>query len=116
MPITGEAIESAWIDRYQRLASQPNIYMKVSALLEQSTSQPAPTQIDFYRPTLDVLWQAFGPDRLIYGSNWPVLERAGSFKTSLGVVKTYFAEKGDAAWNKYFWQNAQTAYKIAISN
>ncbi|MCE7986172.1 MAG: amidohydrolase [Caldilinea sp. CFX5] len=113
MPIDGQAISAEWVTRYQRLAAQPNLYMKVSALMEQSISQPAPTDLEYYRPTLDVLWQAFGEDRLIYGSNWPVCERAGDFYgEGINIVKQYFQEKGEAVYQKYFWQNAQVAYQL----
>ncbi len=111
MPINGEAISGEWETHYQRLAAQPNLFMKVSALIEQSTIQPAPAAVDFYRPTLDVLWHAFGADRLIYGSNWPVCERSGDYAQTIAIVKAYFSEKGETAYAKYFWQNAQNVYK-----
>ena len=111
MAIDGAAIEPVWAERYQRLAAQPHIYMKVSALMEQSVVQPAPIDPDFYRPALDAMWQAFGQDRLIYGSNWPVCERAGTFAAGLDIVKTYFAGHGDEASAKYFWKNAQSVYR-----
>ena len=61
---------------------------------------------------LDVLWQSFGEDRLIYGRNWPVCERAGDYYVEgINIVKAYFQEKGEAAYQKYFWQNAQAVYK-----
>ncbi len=112
MPIDGQAITPEWVAHYQRLAAQPNITMKVSALMEQSVIQPAPTDLAYYRPTLDILWQTFGEDRLIYGSNWPVCERAGDYYVEgINIVKSYFQEKGEAAYQKYFWQNAQRVYR-----
>ena len=111
MPIDGKALSAAWTEDYQRLGAQSNVYMKVSALMEFSTVQPAPVDVAFYRPTLDALWQAFGEDKLIFGSNWPVLERAGGFVPALDIVKAYFAEKGQEASEKYFWRNAKTVYK-----
>jgi len=111
MPIDGQAISAEWEANYQRLAAQPNLFMKVSALIEQSTIQPAPAEVAFYRPTLDVLWHTFGEERLIYGSNWPVSERSGDYAQTINIVKAYFSEKGDAAYQKYFWQNAQAVYK-----
>ena len=53
----------------------------------------------------------FGEDRVVYGSNWPVCERAGTFKQSIDIVKAYMADKGQAAWDKYFWRNGKDAYK-----
>jgi len=112
MPIDGEAITPTWVDHYQRLAAAPNISMKVSAMIEQSVIQPAPTELTFYRPTLDILWQSFGEDRVIYGSNWPVLERAGNYSTAFQLVHQYFTEKGERAYAKYFWENAQKIYRL----
>ena len=111
MPIDGKAVTAEWVEAYGQMAEPPNVWIKVSAVMEQSTIQPAPTDIDFYRPALDALWAAFGEDRVIYGSNWPVCERAGTFKQSINIVKAYVADKGQAAWDQYFWQNGQAAYK-----
>ncbi|MEZ4621050.1 MAG: amidohydrolase family protein [Caldilineaceae bacterium] len=114
MPIDGNPITPDWVDHYHRLAAQPNIYMKVSAVMEQSTVQPAPIDLDFYRPTLELLWQSFGADRLLYGSNWPVVERAASYAAAFHLVHTFFIEKGDTAYAKYFWENAQRVYKVTV--
>ena len=111
MPIDGPAITAEWPAAYHRLAAQPNIFMKVSAVMEQSIIQPAPSEIDFYRPALDALWDAFREDRPIYGSNRPILKRAGSLADSLTIVKTDFAEKGETAGQKYFCDNAKAVYK-----
>ena len=111
MPIDGKAVPSKWIDTYNQIATHPNVWIKVSAVMEQSTIQPAPADVDFYRPALDALWAAFGEDRVIYGSNWPVCERAGTFKQSIDIVKAYVRGKSQEAWDKYFWQNGKAAYK-----
>ena len=114
MPIDGQAIAPEWVTRYQQLAAEPNIYMKVSGLIELSTIRPAPAPVAYYYPTLDVLWDAFGEDRLIYGSNWPVCEVAGTYAQCITIVKSYFQAKGEAAYQKYFWQNAQAVYKWPV--
>ena len=110
MPIDGRAVDRSWIETYQHAADHPRVYMKVSALMEQSTVRPAPAEVDFYRPALDAMWDAFGEDRLIYGSNWPVSERTGDYAAGINIVKAYFADKGEAATEKYFWRNAKAAY------
>ena len=112
MPIDGNPIDHTWIEEYRRIAEFPQICMKVSALMEQSVVQPAPVDVDFYRPTLDALLDIFGKDRIIYGSNWPVCERSGDFSNGINIVKTYFKEKGEEIFNKYFWKNAKTVYRL----
>lgn len=115
MPVDGGAVDPAWTDRYRRAADQPNVFLKLSAMMEQSVRTPAPADLDFYRPALDALWNAFGADRLIYGSNWPVSDRSGrSYAEYLSVVKRYFAEKGEDATENYFWRNAQHVYRVAV--
>jgi L-fuconolactonase len=111
MPIDARPLAPQWLEIYERLAGEPQIRMKASALPEQSVVQPAPTALDVYRPTLDALWATFGEDRLIYGSNWPVCERAGDFSVGLNVVKDYFVEKGEPAAAKFFRENAAAAYR-----
>lgn len=111
MSIDGNPIQPRWVEQYKRLGAEPNIHMKVSALIEQSTIQPAPDDVEHYRPTLDVLWDAFGEERLIYGSNWPVCERAGDYALNMKIVRNYFGAKGEAAAAKYFWQNAKRVYQ-----
>ena len=78
-----------------RIARRPNVFCKVSAVLQHSAVLPAPEDVDFYRPTLDVLWDAFGEDRLVYGSNWPNVEQVGPYSQELAITSGYFREKGD---------------------
>ena len=111
MPVDGGPVTPEWLGIYARLAAEPNIHLKVSAVLEMSVVQPAPTDLDTYRPGLDAMFNAFGEDRVIYGSNWPVSDRASSFADALGVVKAYCEAKGSAVADKYFCANSKRVYK-----
>ena len=111
MPVDGGPVTPAWLETFARLAAEPNMHLKVSAVLEQSVVQPAPTDLDTYRPGLDAMFNAFGEDRVIYGSNWPVSDRASSFADALGVVQAYFEAKGSAVATKYFFANSKRVYK-----
>jgi L-fuconolactonase len=112
MPIDGQALDPEWIETYQQMAEHPRICIKVSALMEMSTMQPAPDDVGYYRPILDALWETFGEDRLIYGSNWPVCERAGDFASGIRMVKAYLSGKGRTAYEKFFRRNAEAVYGI----
>ena len=91
----------------------PQVYCKVSALVQQTELVPAPSEVDHYRPTLDVLWDTFGEDRLIYGSNWPQIEAVSDLATAHEIVARYFSEKGEEASEKFFSKNAEGAYRLA---
>ena len=108
--VNGETPTSEWLENMRRAAEHPNTTMKVSALMENSTEQPAPAGPSYYHPALDAMWEIFGEDRLFYGSNWPVCERAGTYARCIRIVRAYFAEKGTEATEKFFWRNSQAVY------
>lgn len=110
--IDGGQPPAAWIEGIQRAARCPNVYCKVSGLVETTAVKPAPATLDYYLPTVNVLWNAFGEDRLIYGSNWPVSERFADYATVQRIVGEYFNAKGTQAAEKYFWQNAKAVYRF----
>ena len=60
---------------------------------------------------LDALWDLFGQDRLIYGSNWPVSARFAPPDRVHGIVRAYVAATGEPAVRKVFAENARAAYK-----
>ena len=109
--IDGKAPDAAWVEGMQMAAANPHVYCKVSGLVESTKDKPAPTDVAYYAPTVDVLWDAFGADRLVYGSNWPVSERFADYATVQRIVSQYFNAKGVVAAEKYFWRNALAAYK-----
>ncbi len=108
-----KALRPEWKPAVSAVAQKPNVYMKVSALVEQvkGAEGSAPRDTAYYLPILDHLWEQFGPDRLIYGSNWPVSDKGGSYDVVFGLVREFFTSKGLEACEKYFWKNAQAAYR-----
>ena len=111
-PIDGRAPNPEWVHSLRQIAVWPQVYCKVSALVQMTETTPAPADVEFYRPTLDALWNAFGPDRLIYASNWPQIERVSDFATAHNIVARYFEGRGSEAAEQYFWKNAVAAYLI----
>jgi L-fuconolactonase len=102
-----------WKAGMKAAGARPNVFCKVSALVEgvKSESGQAPADPGYYRPIFDPIWEAFGPDRLVYGSNWPVSDRGAPYGTVIAIVKALFEEKGAEATEKYFWKNSQKAYR-----
>ncbi len=109
--IDGGAPNAAWLEGLRAVGERENVYMKVSALVESSDDTPAPDDLGYYAPTLDAIWEAFGEDRVVYGSNWPVSERYAPYAKVQRIVDEYFTGKGDDARTKYFRDNSKAAYK-----
>lgn len=112
--IKGDEIDPDWRRYMEALADQKQVFIKVSALVEgASRHRPndVPADVDYYRPTLDVIWNQIGVDRMIFGSNWPVSERAADYVTLQKILVDYLQDKGQAALDKVFWQNSKVAYR-----
>jgi L-fuconolactonase len=108
--IDGKEPPPKWIEGMAAAAKHPNVYCKVSALVEQTGKKPAPREVEYYTPVLNTLWKLFGEDRLLFGSNWPVSNGGAPYETVVGIVQDYFTAKGETAATKFFLGNSQTAY------
>ena len=94
----------------RELAKRPQVYIKVSSVMIVASGQPV-TDPTVYKPNLDYLFQTFGEDRLIFGSDWPNSVAADNLTTIVQIVQDYFYAKGSAVAEKYFWRNSLAAYK-----
>jgi len=109
-------LSEPWREGMKAASQQKNVYCKVSALLEQTDAsgkewRKAPKETAYYAPILDHCWECFGEDRLVYGSNWPVCEKGGTYAEQFKIVAEYFSARGKEACEKYFWKNARDAYR-----
>jgi len=82
------------------LAAHPQVFAKVSG------ARPGGS-----REALDQVWEVFGADRVVYGSDWPVSARAAPYARILTTVREYFSAHGPLAMEKYFWKNSVEAYR-----
>jgi L-fuconolactonase len=110
--IDGKSPARAWQDGIRAAARRKNVFMKVSGLVEGTGRRAgqAPQEVEYYRPTLDAVWDAFGEERLIYGSNWPVCEHFANLAKVQQLALDYFAAKGQRAMDRVFSGNSRKAY------
>jgi predicted TIM-barrel fold metal-dependent hydrolase len=111
--VDGEAPPEEWLSGMDATSQRPSISIKISGLVEGTGKRDgsAPSNVDFYRPVLDAAWERFGPDRVIYGNNWPVSELFADYATVFGIVHAYVEKKGETAMRKFFAENAGRVYK-----
>ena len=107
-----------WTADMKRLAALPNVHMKFSSFFDlwntggsEEQGWQSPKDVASYKPHFDVLMQSFGPDRLIWGSNWPVCELGGSFADQLAIAEAYLAPLGPAIRDKVMYRNAERFYR-----
>lgn len=111
--IDGQTPPDHWRQAMKAVAAHANVYCKVSGLVEGAGrgDAPSPRAVDFYRPVFDTIWELFGEDRLVYGSNWPVSDRFAALDVVQGIVGDYFGGKGPQVLAKVFGKNAQAVYR-----
>jgi len=109
-PLIKDGIVSPWKEDIVALAKFPNVYCKLSGMVtEADWNTWKPENI---RPYLDVIMDAFGPERILIGSDWPVCLVAGKYSEVMQVVTDYistFTEKEQALM---LGENAAKAYRI----
>ena len=116
----GGRMSAAWRQAIKDCAKLPNIYCKISSIVNFSEAiafgDPAPAELDYYRPVLDPCFDAFGADRVIFATNWGVCEHFGKVEDVVRLVREFLETKGDAAVRKGMRDNAIRVYGIPTEN
>ena len=105
-------LSEEWIAQFKAVARNPNVYCKVSALFGRFKKQPAPKNYKAYQPIMKLTFEAFGEDRLVFGSDWPVSRTTAEYPAILKITREFIDKKGDAASEKLFFRNAVKFYGI----
>ena len=108
-PIKTKEIDR-WSNDIQVFTKFENVSCKVSGMVTEADYK-AWKPADFY-PYLDVVVETFGPNRLMFGSDWPVCRCAAEYEQMLGIVKDYFAPFSATEQQSIFGGNAVNFYNI----
>lgn len=84
---TGEL--EPWASGIRELAARPNVACKVSGMVTEADREH--WRPGDFTPYLDVVFEAFGSDRLMIGSDWPVCRQAADYRHTMGIVESYIA-------------------------
>lgn len=98
-----------WRNGMERLAKCPNVICKISGLANEAG--PA-WNADRLRPTVDHVLRVFGPARLMWGSDWPVLNLAGHYEGWCRVAEQLFSDLASDEQRAIFGGTAQHFYGL----
>ncbi len=99
-----------WKMYMKEMAVFPNLYCKLSGLLTEAKWKEW-KEADLY-PWLDIVFEFFGTDRLLFGSDWPVLQLSGSYGQWKGLLVRYMEKYSEADRQKIFGLNAIKFYNL----
>jgi L-fuconolactonase len=109
-PKIRDQITTGWIDDLKAAAKFPNIFCKLSGMVTEAnweTWKPADL-----KPYVEAVLEAFGPDRCMYGSDWPVCELAGSYEQVYNALVEVLGPISDSERTAIFGGTAQKFYGL----
>ena len=109
-PFIRDGVLSPWREQIHTLATAPNVCCKISGMVTEAHWQH--WRAADFRPYLDVVFAAFGPERLLFGSDWPVSLLAATYEQSFGLVNDYLAQFPTATRDQILGGNAAKFYGL----
>jgi len=102
---------SPWREDLTRLAAFPNVHCKLSGMVtEAKWGQWTSEQ---FEPYLDIVLEAFGPQRLMIGSDWPVCTVSGDYASTMAIVIDYVDRLGATERDAILGDNCARFYGVA---
>ena len=100
-----------WASGMKRIAQYSNVGCKLSGMVTEANWGDW-SKADF-RPYLDVVLEAFGADRLLIGSDWPVCKLAGEYGEVIGIVTDYISRLSSNEQENIYGGNAMRFYGLS---
>ena len=109
-PRIRERVLSQWREDLHELAERPNVYCKLSGMVTEA-AWPSWTSKDL-QPFFETALSAFGPNRLMFGSDWPVLTLASDYQTWIDTVLGFIAGLSPAEHTRICAGTAVEVYQL----
>ncbi len=99
-----------WREEIGALASQPNVWCKISGMVTEADHEH--WKYEDFIPYLDTVIEAFGTDRIMLGSDWPVCRLAGEYDQIMDIPVRYFNDLDPTDREKIFSLNCIKCYEL----
>jgi len=103
---------NGWKRDMDALSKHLNVYCKVSGMLTEADWYSWKT--DDFMPYLDVVFNAFSINRVMYGSDWPVCKLAGGYNRALEILQIYTARFSEKEQEQFYGGNAVEFYNLEL--
>jgi L-fuconolactonase len=109
-PRIRQGVVSPWRENLTELARRENVFCKLSGLITEASWQSW-TEADL-DPYLQIALTAFGPERAIFGSDWPVILLGSSYKRWVDVVQRSISHLSEYEQERIFGETATEVYRL----
>ena len=93
------------------LAERPNVICKISGIIARVPKGRATAKV--LAPLVNHCLDTFGPDRVIFASDWPVCTRGASLRVWVNLLREIVRKRSSEEQRKLFWSNANSFYGLA---
>jgi len=101
-----------WDTDIRKLASFRNVSCKISGMVTEADWQR--WKPEDFKPYMDIVLEAFGTERLMIGSDWPLCTLAGDYQEVIRIVDNYFRDLSQDEQAEIWHENPRTLYGIFI--
>jgi L-fuconolactonase len=101
---------SQWKRDIAEVAKRKNVVVKISGIL--ASAKPGNWTPEELAPTVNHTMDVFGPDRVMFGGDWPVCTLAGTLKQWTKAVQTIVRDRKESEQRKLFYDNAEKFYGL----
>ena len=109
-PQISKGLDENWVKYINQLGACENVTCKISGMVTETENfnfQP-----EEFTPFLDVMVNAFGTERLLFGSDWPVCLLAAEYKSVLQIIENYFIDFSEEEQRQVMGGNAVKIYNL----
>jgi len=104
-------VHQPWADQMRAIAAHPNVYCKLSGMVTEADW--AGWKPDDFRFYVEHLLEIFGPERLMYGSDWPVCLVAASYPQVVSLADGFISQLSKAEQERIWYRNALSFYHLS---
>ncbi len=98
-----------WQRDIEKLAKCPNVICKISGIVARA---PQGWTADFLAPAIDFCLDQFGPNRVVFGGDWPVCKLGASFAEWVKGLKEIISQRPREEQERLFYKNAEQFYGV----
>jgi L-fuconolactonase len=95
----------------RELVNRPHVYFKLSEVMQMGADGAPVTDPAIYKARLDYLFDIFGEDRVVFGSDWPNGNAVEHLDVIVRIARDYFSTKTRPVQEKFFWKNSIPAFQ-----
>jgi predicted TIM-barrel fold metal-dependent hydrolase len=105
--------QTSWRRGMEQIAKRENVACKISGII--ASAKPYAWSVEDLAPIVNHSLDVFGPDRVMYGGDWPVCTLAATYRQWFDALAQIVADRPENERKRLYYDNAQHWYRLACS-